>query len=157
MLLVFLTFSLHYPNHYKYYIFLIIKFNNIYNDLDTLEGTVSGVATLLQCYPVGSIYLSYNSTNPGNLFGGTWAQIQGRFLLGVSSSYTLGSTGGNSNGSLAFRIGGDYGLSSSPGEGAWHGRALVTNTYQSATPELENRSFSIMPPYIAVYIWRRTA
>ena len=143
-----------------------------YNDLDSLSSTVSnkantnhthtasqvsGVATLLQCYPVGSIYLSYNSTNPGNLFGGTWVQIQGRFLLGVSSSYSVGSTGGNSNGSLAFRIGGDYGLASNAGEGAWHGRVLVSYAYQSPTPELENRSFPIMPPYIAVYMWRRTA
>lgn len=36
-------------------------------------------------YPVGSIYISVNSTNPANLFGGTWEQLKGRFLLGVGS------------------------------------------------------------------------
>ena len=45
-------------------------------------------------YPVGSIYLSVNSTNPATLFGGTWVQLKDRFLLGAGSSYTNGSTGG---------------------------------------------------------------
>lgn len=45
-------------------------------------------------YPIGSIYLSVNSTNPGTLFGGTWTQLQNRFLLGAGSSYTAGATGG---------------------------------------------------------------
>lgn len=45
-------------------------------------------------YPVGSIYLSVNNTNPSNLFGGTWEQIQDRFLLGAGSTYSAGSTGG---------------------------------------------------------------
>ena len=34
-------------------------------------------------YPVGSIYMSVNSTNPQILFGGTWSQLKDRFLLGV--------------------------------------------------------------------------
>ena len=34
-------------------------------------------------YPVGSVYMSINSTDPTNLFGGTWEQIKGRFLVGT--------------------------------------------------------------------------
>ena len=34
-------------------------------------------------YPVGSIYLSVNNTDPSTLFGGTWSQIKGRYLLGT--------------------------------------------------------------------------
>lgn len=34
-------------------------------------------------YPVGSVYMSINSTDPTNLFGGTWVQIKGRFLVGT--------------------------------------------------------------------------
>lgn len=49
---------------------------------------------LNRIYPVGSIYISVKSTNPNSLFGGTWAQIQGRFLLGQDSRYAAGSTGG---------------------------------------------------------------
>jgi microcystin-dependent protein len=45
-------------------------------------------------YPVGSIYMSVNDTSPAVLFGGVWQRIQGRFLLGSSSSYAVGSTGG---------------------------------------------------------------
>lgn len=38
-------------------------------------------------YPIGSIYLSINDTNPTSLFGGTWKQIaKGRTLVGVDSS-----------------------------------------------------------------------
>lgn len=48
-------------------------------------------------YPVGSIYMSVNSTNPETLFTGTkWSKIEGKFLLGSSSSYGLGTSGGES-------------------------------------------------------------
>lgn len=33
-------------------------------------------------YPIGSIYISMNETDPAILFGGTWERISGRFLLG---------------------------------------------------------------------------
>ena len=45
-------------------------------------------------YPVGSIYMSVNSTNPSILFGGSWQRIQDRFLLAAGSSYGAGSVGG---------------------------------------------------------------
>ena len=49
---------------------------------------------ILSCWPVGSIYLSVNDTSPATLFGGSWTQLQNRFLLGAGSSYTNGNTGG---------------------------------------------------------------
>ena len=48
-------------------------------------------------YPVGSIYMSTNNTNPALLFGGTWEQLENRFLLGAGSSYTAGNTGGKAS------------------------------------------------------------
>ena len=32
-----------------------------------------------ECYPVGAIYMSVNSTDPSDLFGGTWERIQDQF------------------------------------------------------------------------------
>lgn len=62
---------------------------------------IPALATLANVvYPVGSIYMSVNSTNPENLFGGTWEELQGRFLLGRSSSHSAGSTGGEENHTL---------------------------------------------------------
>ena len=56
---------------------------------------------LLKVYPVGSIYISYNSTNPGTLFGGTWENYgSGRVLKGINSG-TAGQTGGSSTVTLS--------------------------------------------------------
>ncbi len=52
---------------------------------------------LTTVYPVGAIYISVNSTNPGILFGGTWQAIEGNFLIGADSTYTAGQTGGSTN------------------------------------------------------------
>lgn len=38
----------------------------------------SGGVSLSSVYPVGSIYMSVNSTSPATLFGGTWERIQDR-------------------------------------------------------------------------------
>lgn len=42
-------------------------------------------------YPVGSIYLSYVSTSPASLFGGSWTQITGRFLRAANDVSTGGA------------------------------------------------------------------
>ena len=43
-------------------------------------------------YPVGSIYTSMNSTNPSQIFGGTWKQIIDKFLYCTSSSKKEGGS-----------------------------------------------------------------
>lgn len=49
----------------------------------------------LDAYPVGSIYISEESTSPASLFGGTWVKITGRFLYGVDADNKLKTTGGS--------------------------------------------------------------
>ena len=46
-------------------------------------------------YPVGSIYMSVNSTSPATLFGGTWEQMKDRFLVGAGNDYGVNSLGGS--------------------------------------------------------------
>ena len=56
-------------------------------------------------WPVGSIYLNVNGTNPGTFLGGTWVQFgQGRCLVGVGT----GNDGINSMSFTALGTGGHY-------------------------------------------------
>ena len=58
--------------------------------------------SLLEVYPIGSIYLSVNSTNPAELFGGVWSPLdQGRVLIGAGASHPAGETGGEETHTLS--------------------------------------------------------
>ena len=51
-------------------------------------------------WPIGSIYLSFNDTNPATFFGGTWERLTGGFLYGcVNNSGTGNGTGTNTGAS----------------------------------------------------------
>ena len=146
-------------------------------DATTLNGRpASDYLLKSEVYPVGSIYISLNSTNPSSIFGGTWEQIQGRFLLGVSSSHPVNQTGGEESHTLTvnempshthslvkdsrldtvFHINNASfgGASSMSGNG---GDWLRWNPGESYSYTGGNQSHNNMPPYIAVYIWKRTA
>ena len=69
------------------------EISDINSTIDALKP--EGTLTLLDAYPIGSIYMSVNSTSPAELFGGTWEEIAGgRVLMGQNSTYAAGSTGG---------------------------------------------------------------
>ena len=66
-----------------------------------VNGQKVGAIDFSKIYPVGSIYMSVNSTNPKDLFGGTWERLKDRFLLGSGDSYSAGATGGASSVTLS--------------------------------------------------------
>lgn len=128
-------------------------------------------------YPVGSIYISTVSTSPSTLFGGTWEQIKDTFLLAAGSTYAAGATGGEATHTLTESelanhrhekiyyadSGKTFGLAQT-GTGTnsnWYldysgasdnpGDALNTG-YSGG-----NQPHNNMPPYLAVYVWKRTA
>lgn len=49
---------------------------------------------ILAAHPVGSLYWSSQSTDPGTLFGGTWQRIKDKFILAAGDTYSNGDTGG---------------------------------------------------------------
>ena len=127
-------------------------------------------------YPVGSIYISVNSTNPGTVFGGTWEQIKDTFLLSCGSTYEAGSTGGEATVSLQVnnlpphdhteRLPESFRISANAGSGGYVSDATnpktpyAGGTYSSSVKTGTTgggQAHNNMPPYLAVYVWKRTA
>ena len=82
--------------------FPITTANNVY-----LQQTNGDIPLTSVLHPIGSIYMSFTSTSPASMFGGTWTQITGYFLLGTddtfdsngnvvtTGTYHIGTTGGS--------------------------------------------------------------
>lgn len=52
-------------------------------------------STANKLYPVGSVYISFNSADPSTLFGGTWQRLKDTFLLANGDTYAANTTGGS--------------------------------------------------------------
>lgn len=133
---------------------------------DVLQMGDSAWLTAQGAYPVGAIYLSVTEVDPSALFGGTWERIGGRLLLGADSTYAAGSTGGEATHTLTVD------------EMPKHNHEIDNiNASGSATPFMTvqaqdkrgsggnvqtmytggGKAHNNMPPYLAVYMWKRTA
>ena len=132
-------------------------------------------------WPVGSIYLNVNGTNPGTFLGGTWVQFgQGRCLVGVGT----GNDGSNSMSFTASATGGKYyhTLTTDEMPSHYHNIAHLWTGSKGATmarneamisgyPEITNKgeygkdtvnvggskAHNNVMPYISIYFWKRTA
>lgn len=130
-------------------------------------------ATLVDLfYPIGSIYMSTDTTNPQSRFTGTyWLPIYNRFLLGAGDTYKAGTMGGEATHTLTRYeipshyhdeyLGNDGGSDSAPsGYSGWPNIAYVSHKTWWATGSKTSAAggdgaHNNMPPYLAVYMWRR--
>lgn len=117
---------------------------------------------LNQVYPIGSIYMSVSSTSPATLFGGTWERIEGCFLLGANSTYTAGSTGGEAAHTLTSEelpnmVTVRDNCTNASGNSNWAQMSGWGNYQNNTRGKQVNKPHNNMPPYLAVYIWERTA
>lgn len=128
------------------------------------------VSTVLdKVYPVGSIYMSVNSTNPKTLFGGTWVQIKDRFLLAAGTTYKAGATGGEAAHTLTesempshkhavYYPNAGAADHSAPGnypDGPSDSTYYAIGSYTSSAGG--DKAHNNLPPYLSVYVWKRTA
>lgn len=154
--------------------------DGLYNKIN--EQVLGMVNTI---YPIGSIYVSTSSTDPSKLFvNTTWERIQGKFLLGADNTYTAGSVGGEASVTLKeSQIPSHKHTLTDPGhKHSYTTNKLnrVSNydrTYSNSGPDdadpvsLNTRlsytgitmasvgggaSHNNMPPYLSVYMWKRT-
>ena len=140
---------------------------------------MSAALTVDDIYPVGSIYMSVNATDPAKLFGGTWERIKEKFLLGAGDTHTAGSTGGEFENTLGIEqipphnhpqtkvfpngqvgpivfedVEGEYSGDTRPeAQNNWLTNKKSVSTLYTGGGQPHNNT----PPYLAVYIWKRTA
>jgi len=133
--------------------------------IDTSDDASSGIlqAILLAAHPVGSIYQSTVATSPQTLFGGTWERLKDRFLLAAGDSYAAGAYGGEAAHTLTVEEmpAHKHDVTSLPSNETgteWAGASGVSALRtQSTTIVGGGAAHNNMPPYIAVYTWKRTA
>ena len=128
-------------------------------------------------YPVGAIYISTNSTSPETLFGvGTWERVKDTFLLSAGDTYSAGSIGGEathiltvnempshghelfSNSSVREESGNGFWNMPSAYEGTNYGSRVDIYKYNTGASNTGGgQAHNNMPPYLTVYMWKRTA
>ena len=177
------------PNQYDEYIWL----NNAWEKLGTQnidlsnyiqksstsglvknDGTIdtTAYATLNLVYPVGSIYMSENNTNPSTLFGGTWQALNSGnkcYIAGADIPIAPSPTkvdvnlvgdklklGFINNGEWAQRGSDQYAIiQSGSGNLFTSNQGTVPAPFEEATPE--NLWAKISDSGHGVYMWKRTA
>lgn len=139
----------------------------------------AGQVAVLKAHPVGSYFITEEDRNPAEILGlggvSTWVKLEGRVLLGASSTYPVGSEGGEANVKLTianmpshkhFDIAyseakGQYSASvprliyrdGSSATTSW----ITTPTEFGAQSNGGDQAHNNLQPYRSAFIWRRTA
>ena len=162
-----MTIGLHSNNH----IATFGKTIEINQSTKSVFGTNLKAALIDLIYPIGCVYTSTVSTDPGTLFGGTWTAIENRFLYCVPTTSTAGATGGSDKILIenlpphthtyavsAERNGypngsGDSSSGDLNRQQYWRGNKGLT---LNATSGSTGGGKTFLPPYYTVYAWKRT-
>jgi len=134
----------------------------------TSAGSLNITAACASIYPIGSVYIATVSTNPGTLLGcGTWTAFgAGKMMVSLDSGDadfdTSEETGGSKTSSAliahthtkqSYEGGADSGDDNRL-DGTNSDTAFGTVTTDSSG---SGSSYSIMNPYIVVYMWERAS
>lgn len=126
--------------------------------------------------PIGSVYMSYKSTSPATIYGGTWTRITSAVIRGNSGS-THGYVGSdtvtltadnlpyhnhsidtyNNGGSNIDSAHYSYSLSSRANIYTRYTESFMTTITTNYAGNQNGSQISILPRRFEVYIWYRTA
>lgn len=121
----------------------------------------------LAYYPIGAIYISASETSPETLFGGTWEQIKDTFLLSAGDKYKAGTVGGEATHKLTASELPAGTAGGGTNNKTWaiahwdnysnYAYVMTTNddSHNTTTKGLAGQPHNNMPPYLAVYVWKR--
>lgn len=187
-------------------LYIISHFNGLIDYMRT--NIIPSIVALDSIYPVGSIYMSVNSTNPTSLFGGTWIRLKDTFLLASGDTYsadsdtyitaqhgsadatlpqhthTITASSASAGTHYHWVYQGSHLMGNPPNAGGYFAKSAYASSHYSfaldrdagmyelstdktgahthtitatAANAGENGTGKNMPPYLAVYVWKRTA
>lgn len=151
------------------------------NAIEEIQRVLTNIASTVKAeaikaaHPVGSYFMSDVPTSPSELFGGVWEVVKDRFLYAAGDLYSAGQVGGEATHTLTVNempshshhpddwavvvsAGGNTGVYATT-----NGKVLDHYNQQAKKQDYHtsstggNGAHNNMPPFKAVYCWKRTA
>lgn len=161
------------------------RLNAINNSIDSINSVLRSIKgrshfdlgqkreSFLAAHPLGSLFYTFESGNPRDLYGGEcgyWELIKGRVVVAVDANdtdfCTAGLTGGEKTHTLTTSEMPSHQHTYNtppckifyPASGGSELLRAIAGTYihDNTYPTGGNQPHNNMPPFIAAYVWRRT-